>query len=37
MKAAFYEEFGGPLTVSNVDDPTVDADGVIIKLEASGI
>jgi len=37
MKAAFYEEFGGPLTVSNVDDPIVDADGVIIKLEASGI
>jgi alcohol dehydrogenase len=37
MKAAWYEEFGGPLTVSQVDDPTVDADGVIIKLEASGI
>jgi len=37
MKAAFYEEFGGPLSVSNVDDPTVDADGVIIKVEASGI
>jgi len=37
MKAAFYEEFGGPLTVSNVDDPTVDTGGVIIKVEASGI
>ena len=37
MKAAWFEEFGGPLTVSQVDDPAVDANGVIIKLEASGI
>ncbi len=37
MKAAWYEEFGRPLKVSQVDDPTVDPDGVIIKLEASGI
>jgi alcohol dehydrogenase len=37
MKAAWFEEFGGPLTVSQVDDPTTDADGVIIKVEASGI
>ncbi len=31
MKAAFFEEFGGALTVSQVDDPAVDDDGVIIK------
>ncbi len=37
MKAAWYEEFGGPLKVSQVDDPAVDDDGVIIKVEASGI
>jgi len=37
MKAAWFEEFGGPLMVSQVDDPAVDPDGVIIKLEASGI
>jgi len=37
MKAAWFEEFGGPLTVSQVDDAAVDANGVIIKLEASGI
>jgi alcohol dehydrogenase len=37
MKAAWYEEFGGPLTVSEVSDPTIDADGVIIRVEASGI
>ncbi|MBD3851915.1 MAG: alcohol dehydrogenase catalytic domain-containing protein, partial [Acidobacteria bacterium] len=37
MKAAWFAEFGGSLTVSQVDDPAVDANGVIIKLEASGI
>jgi D-arabinose 1-dehydrogenase-like Zn-dependent alcohol dehydrogenase len=37
MKAAYFEEYGGPLTVSQVDDPAVDDDGVIIKVEASGI
>jgi alcohol dehydrogenase len=37
MRAAWFEEFGGPLRVSQVDDPEVDADGVIIKVEASGI
>jgi alcohol dehydrogenase len=37
MKAAYFEEFGGPLTVSQVDDPTTDGDGVVIEVEASGI
>jgi alcohol dehydrogenase len=37
MKAAFFAEFGGPLMVAQVDDPAVDENGVIIKVEASGI
>jgi alcohol dehydrogenase len=37
MKAAFFEEFGGPLNVSQLDDPAIDDEGVIIKVEASGI
>jgi alcohol dehydrogenase len=37
MKAAWYEKFSGPLTVSQLDDPPVSDHGVIIKLEASGI
>lgn len=37
MKAAWFEEFGGPLTVSQMKDPSIDPDGAIIKLEASGI
>ncbi len=37
MKAAFFEEFGGPLEVDTVDDPEVDDAGAIIKVEASGI
>ena len=30
MKAAFFEEFGGPFTVSRLDDPAVDDDGVAL-------
>ena len=37
MKAAIFEEFGGPLHVAAVDDPVVDDNGVIVKVEASGI
>ena len=37
MKAAWFEEFGGPLTVSQVKDPAIDPDAAIIRLEASGI
>jgi len=37
MKAACFEEFGAPLSVSQVDDPAVDDEGVVIKVEASGI
>jgi alcohol dehydrogenase len=37
MKAAYYEEFRAPLAVGRLDDPAPTADGVIIKVEASGI
>jgi alcohol dehydrogenase len=37
LKAAYFEEFGGPLTVAQVEGPTVDDDGVIVKVKASGI
>jgi D-arabinose 1-dehydrogenase-like Zn-dependent alcohol dehydrogenase len=37
MKAVVFEEFGGPLEIAEVDDPTANASGVIIKVEASGI
>jgi alcohol dehydrogenase len=37
MKAAIYESFGEPLTIRDVPEPTADADGVIIRVEATGI
>ena len=37
MKAVVFEKFGGPLRVERVADPAVADDGVIIKVEASGI
>jgi len=37
MKAVIYEEFGGPLKVTQIDDPVPDNNGVVIKVEASGI
>jgi len=37
MRAAFYDEFGGPVTVGSLDDPTPVADGVLIEVVASGI
>ena len=37
MKAVIFEEFGGPLRVAEVADPTVTDEGVIIKVVASGI
>jgi alcohol dehydrogenase len=37
MKAVIFEQFGGPLTISQVADPVVADDGVVIKVEASGI
>jgi alcohol dehydrogenase len=37
MRAAYYEEFGGPVTVGTVDQPAPADHGVIIEVEASGI
>ena len=37
MKAVLMEEFGGPLVVTQVDDPTAPDDGVVIEVKANGI
>jgi alcohol dehydrogenase len=37
MKAVIFEVFGGPPAVAQVADPVADDDGVVIKVEASGI
>jgi alcohol dehydrogenase len=37
MKAAIFENFGQPLSIQNVPDPTHQTDGVIIRVEANGI
>ncbi len=37
MKAVVFEKFNGPLTVTQVADPVAAGDGVVIKVEASGI
>jgi alcohol dehydrogenase len=37
MRAAYFEAFGGPVTVRTVPDPTPPTDGVVIKVEATGL
>ena len=37
MKAVVFEEFCGALRIAQVRNPTADDDGVVIKVEASGI
>lgn len=37
MKAVLYEKFGEAPRVVTVDDPTPDARGVVIKVEATGV
>ena len=37
MRAAIYEEFGGPLSVQRVDDPTPPDHGVVLQVEATGV
>ena len=37
MKAVIFEKFGSPLMVAQVADPVAADDGVVIKVEASGI
>ena len=37
MRAAFYEEFSGPITIQNVPDPTPADGGVVIRVKATGL
>ena len=37
MRAVIFEEFGGPLSVRQVPDPTPRADGVVIAVKSTGI
>ena len=37
MRAVLYDAFGGPLRLERVPDPTPAPDGVVIRVEASGI
>jgi alcohol dehydrogenase len=37
MRAAYFEEFGQPLTIQTLPDPTPTADGVVIEVRANGI
>jgi alcohol dehydrogenase len=37
MRAALYEAFQGPITIQEVPDPAPEPDGVVIRVEATGI
>ena len=37
MRAALYEAFEGPITIQEVPDPAPEPDGVVIRVEATGI
>lgn len=37
MRALYYEAFGGPVTVETVPDPVPTPDGVVIRVQASGL
>ncbi|MCW2581804.1 MAG: putative alcohol dehydrogenase [Klenkia sp.] len=37
MRAVVFEEFSGPLTVRQVADPTPTADGVVVRVGATGV
>jgi alcohol dehydrogenase len=37
MRAAIYHRFGGPISVAELPDPKVPADGVVIRVGASGL
>jgi alcohol dehydrogenase len=37
MKAVVMEQFAGPLVVTQVDDPAVPEDGVVIEVQANGL
>ena len=37
MKAAIYERFEAPLSVQDVRDPVAKSDGIVLKVEATGV
>jgi alcohol dehydrogenase len=37
MRAAIFEEFGKPLSIQNVPDPSPDEAGVVVQVKANGI
>ena len=37
MKAVVYEKFQGPITVQNIRDPIPNKDGVVVKVNATGL
>ena len=37
MRAAYYETFGGPVTIRTLPDPDPPEGGVVIKVEATGL
>lgn len=37
VRAVYFEEFGGPLSVRRVPDPTPRADGVVLAVESTGL
>ena len=37
MRAVYYEAFGGPVVVRDLPDPEPPADGVVIRVEATGL
>lgn len=37
MKAAYYHQFQGPISIENLPDPTPVEGGVVLKVEATGV
>ena len=37
MQAVYFEQFGGPIEVGNVPDPTPHPDGVVVRVGATGL
>src|SRR5215207_2676921 len=37
MRAVLFEAFGGPVAVREVPDPTCPPDGVVVRVEATGV
>ena len=37
MRAALYRRFLGPITIEDVPDPAPEPDGVLVRVEATGL